>query len=472
MIGREREAKILRRALKKKRSSMIAVVGRRRVGKTFMIETVYKDHMIFNLIGQQHTERSLQLENFTDKLGEYIGGDQPLRAPHSWKEAFDRLKQYLAERKTARRRVVFFDEVPWLDTHKSGFLSQLSYFWNDWAVKNQIVLVICGSAASWMIDKVINDKGGLHNRIDHLIHLAPFTLAETKLYLQKQQVRLDPYQISQLYMAIGGIPHYLQHIQNGETAPQAIQRICFGADAPLRREFDNLYAALFDRPEGHIKVIRALSKKWKGMTRKEIILHSKMSNGGGISKIIDELEQSSFITSYSPFGKKSRETLYRLTDEYSLFYLTFIERSATSDNVWQQLSQGKKVAAWYGYAFESLCLKHIGSIKAALGISGLYTEESGYVHQGDDVFSGLQVDLVIDRADRAIHLCEMKYHGDKVTITKRYADQLRARKSAFTHFTKTKKFLFTTLVTTYGLNANHHSLGLVDHVITLNQLFK
>ena len=472
MIGRTEESKILREVLSSPVSSMIAVVGRRRIGKTYLIETIYKDNMIFNLIGQQHAERISQLENFADKLQAYSKSTQPLKVPKHWKEAFDRLKEYLIVHKTSKRKVIFFDELPWLDTHRSGFLSQLSYFWNDWAVKNGVIVVICGSAASWMINKVVNHRGGLHNRINHLIQLQPFTLTEIKAYFRKSNIKLDAYQIIQLYMAIGGVPHYLKQVRRGETAAQNIQRICFSANGLLRNEFHNLYAALFDRPEGHIEVIRALSKKWKGLTRKEIIQHSQLSNGGGLSKILEELSRSSFITSYQPYGKKKRQTLYRLTDEYSLFYLTFIEGSTTKDNVWQQLSQKQAVKSWQGYAYESLCLKHIDRIKAVLGISGLYTEESGFIHAGDDTMSGIQIDLLMDRPDNAIHLCEMKFYNDKISITKDYAEKLRNRRSAFQYFTKTKKFLFTTLITTYGLNVNQNSLGLIDHVITMDQLFE
>jgi len=439
MVGRQHEVRLLRGILDKEVSAMVAVIGRRRIGKTYLVETVCKQHMAFNLIGQQHADRASQLQNFADKLQAYSKSALPLKAP---------------------------------DTHRSGILSALSYFWNDWGVKNNVTLIICGSAASWMINKVVNAKGGLHNRINHLISLAPFTLYETKLYLRRQGVNLDHYQLTMLYMAMGGVPHYLQQVQKGETAAQNIQRICFDRNGLLRHEFDNLYRALFDRPEGHIEVIKVLSTKWKGLTRNEIIKTSKFTNGGGLSTILDELIKSSFITSYLPYGKKVRETLYRLTDEYSLFYLTFIEGSSTGPGVWQQLSQKRVVSTWQGYAFESLCLKHVVNIKSALGISGLHTTESSYVHRGDDVHDGIQVDLVIDRPDNAIHLCEMKYFNDEVTVTKDYARKLRSRRSAFQYFTKTKKFLFTTLMTTYGLNSNKHSLGLIDQVLTIDNLFE
>ena len=471
MIGREDEVRQLEGIVAAEEASMVAVIGRRRVGKTYLIESTYKNDIAFNLIGQQHAERAIQLQNFADKLQEYTGSALSIKPPTNWREAFTQLKEYLQKRKSKKRRVLFFDELPWLDTHRSGFLSQLSYFWNDWAVNQNIIVVICGSAASWMIEKVINNKAGLHNRVNHLIQLEPFSLAETQLFLKSKKINLDHYQISLIYMAIGGIPYYLDQIVAGETAAQTIQRLCFSKNGFLRREFDNLYSALFDRPEGHVTVIKALAKKWKGLTRNEIIKYSDLTNGGGLTKILEELTRSSFITSYKPFGKKSRQTLYRLTDEYSLFYLTFIEGSTVQKRMWEQLSQKRVVGAWQGYAFESLCLKHVGKIKEALGIAGMYTEESGFQHSGDSTYDGLQIDLLLDRADGAINLCEMKFFNDEVVINKKYAEQLRRRKTAFQYFAKTKKYLFTTLVTTYGLKSNQHSLGLIDHVITLDQLF-
>jgi len=471
MIGRAAEQRTLLGALKVEKSAMIAVIGRRRVGKTYLIEQTYEKHMSFHMIGQKDADRDTQLANFTDKLTSYTSSGYALKVPDNWDEAFAQLRRYLGGWRSKKKKVVFFDEVPWLDTHRSGFLSALSYFWNDWGVKNNIVLVICGSAASWMINKVVNDKGGLHNRIDHLIQLEPFTLSETKAYLKKRNIRLDDHQIAHLYMVVGGIPYYLAQVEAGKTAVQIIQQLCFDKGGSLRYEFDNLYAALFDHPEGHIDVIKTLSKKKKGLSRKEIIQHSNQTNGGGLTKILEELQRSSFITEYRPYGKKKRETLYRLTDEYSLFYLKFIKGTKPTKGHWLKKSQTPSVKTWYGYAFESMCLKHIDGIKAALGISGLYTEESSYLHKGDDAYDGIQIDLLIDRADKAIHLCEMKYYDSEVLISKKYARQLEERKAAFRHHSGAKSFLFTTLITTHGLRSNQHSLGLIDQTITLDQLF-
>lgn len=471
MIGREEESKYLLDALSTGRSEMIAVIGRRRVGKTYLVKEVYKEHLLFQLTGTQYATIEEQLYNFTQKMNEY-DREVLYTVPGNWTEAFLQLKRYLIRKKSKQRKVIFFDELPWLASRRSGFLEAFTYFWNDWASEADMVIVVCGSAASWMIDNVINHKGGLHNRITKRIHLEPFTLKETALFLKKNKVFLDYYQIIQLYMIMGGIPYYLNEINSGETAAQNINRICFGKSGLLRTEFQNLYAALFEFHENHVSIVEALSTKWKGMTRNEIIQASGFTNGGGLTKILYELTSSSFITAYQPFGKKKRDTLYRLTDEYSLFYLKFIKDAHTSKtDVWLQYMQTPKYQAWSGYAFECLCLKHITSIKKALGIPALYTEESSFISKGNETTQGIQIDMLIDRKDNAINICEMKFLSNEMTVSKEYATVLRRRREAFREITRTKKHLFTTLITTYGLIHNEYSLGTIDQVVTVDEFF-
>ena len=265
--------------------------------------------------------------------------------------------------------MVFFDELPWLDTHRSGFLNAFGFFWNSWAVKKNIVVVICGSAASWMIQKVVHNKGGLYNRITKRLHLQPFSLRETELYLQNKGLNLNRYQITELYMAMGGIPHYLKEIQKGESVAQSIDRTCFAKGGTLYDEFEQLYPSLFENAESHMAVVRALAAKPSGLSRLEIGQISGISNGGGLSKTLEELQHSGFITEYLPFGRVKRDSLFRLSDEYSLFYLKFIETlKKEGAGIWQSFHASPAFHAWSGYAFESICLKHVPEIKKALGI--------------------------------------------------------------------------------------------------------
>jgi hypothetical protein len=473
MIGREAEAAILYGAMQSSSSEMIAITGRRRIGKTYLVKHVCKKQMSFYLTGMQNASKERQLLNFSNKLSEF--GKSKKKSPDvpaSWGEAFQQLTQYLHQTKTAYKKVIFFDELPWLSTKKSGFVEELGYFWNNWASTANVVLIVCGSAASWITDNIINQKGSLHNRVTKVIKLDPFTLKETELFLKGKKVTLDKYQVAQIYMAIGGVPYYLNEIEPGETAVQNIGRICFSKTGLLRNEFNNLYAALFEHHENHVAVITALAGKWKGLTRAEIIKLSHFTNGGGLTKVLIELEASAFISKYIPFGKKSRETLYRLTDEYSLFYLKFIkDQTNYKASTWLQISKTSAYTAWSGYAFESLCLKHTENIKHALGISAVFTQESSFISRGDQSKAGIQIDLLIDREDRAITICEMKFSTGLFLLTKDYASKLLQKKETFRQASGTRKQLFIALVCTYGLQQNAHSLGLVDQVITLQQLF-
>jgi uncharacterized protein len=470
MVGRLAEINIMQQLLTSPKAEMLAVYGRRRVGKTYLIKHVYRSNMSFEFTGTQKASLRNQLFKFAEKLKEFLVLPENYTPPQTWFEAFNHLKIYLP--KSDQKQVIFFDELPWIDTPRSNFLEEMGYWWNDWASNQNIVVVVCGSAAAWMIKKLLNHKGGLHNRVTQKVNLKPFTLAETRLYLESINVQWDDYQIIQFYMSVGGIPTYLQEAKQGETPTQTIDRALFTKDGGLRNEFTNLYAALFEEYENHIIIIKTLAEKWIGMTRQEIIAKSKFKDGGGLSKILEELEASSFIMQIPSFQKKSKDVMYRLTDEYSIFYIKFIEgKTIMGKNIWLKQSSEEKYKKWAGYAFENLCLKHTEAIKMALGITGIYTETSSFYYKGDDDTTGFQLDMLIDRADRAINLCEMKFYNDDFYMNDEYATILRQRREGFRRITKTKKTLFNTLITTYGIKHSKNSQSQIDHVITMDKLF-
>lgn len=473
-IGRKKEKALLEKALHSTDSEMIAIIGRRRVGKTYLIRSVYNEKIDLEFTGVQNASRKEQLTSFHFLLSRYVETTISSTVPDNWLTAFHLLIEVLESKKRSKeKQIVFFDELPWLASKKSGFLKALGFFWNNWATKNNIIVVICGSAASWMIQKVVKDKGGLHNRITKRIHLKPFTLLETKSFLESKQLKLNHYQLVLIYMIMGGVPHYLKEIVAGKSAIQNIDDICFSQNGLLADEFQNLYPALFEQSERHIAVIRALATKWKGLTRTGIIKLSKLPDGGGATKVLDELEYSGFITTYYPFGKKKKNKLYRLTDEYSLFYLNFIEQNKRNvKGVWKILSQSATFKSWSGFAFESLCLKHIDHIKKALEIAGIYSEASSFIFKGTDYLSGIQIDLLIDRNDQVINICEMKFHQTDFGINKSYAEQLRKKKMVFQEVTKTKKQLFLTLISTYGVHTNPYSQELIDNDLTIDIFFE
>ena len=472
-IGREKEQAVLQKALQSDESEMIAVIGRRRVGKTFLIRSVFEQHIRFELTGQQNATVKRQLNNFAFQMGEFFGENALDKMPDDWQEAFQQLIIALRKGETKEKIVLFFDEIPWLSMRKSGFLEGLDFFWNSWAVKKNIVVVICGSAASWMIRKVVYHKGGLHNRITKQIHLQPFDLYETELFLKSKNVQLDRYQILQVYMAMGGIPHYLKELENGKSAVQNIERLCFLSTGLLADEFQKLYPALFEKPDNHIAIITALAQKWKGLTRQEIIEDTKMSDGGGLTRCLEELVSSGFVSEYVAFSNRKKDIYYRLTDEYSLFYLKFIQnRKKQAADTWQHFSQTPQYTAWAGYAFESICLKHTAQIKKALGIAGIYTETSGFYHRGTANEKGLQIDLLLDRRDNVIDLFELKFYNEPLRLDKSDALALREKMGNFKHLTQTRKQLFLSFLTTFGLETNENSIGLVNHSLTMDILFE
>ncbi|MEN0006446.1 MAG: ATP-binding protein [Bacteroidota bacterium] len=473
LIGRKKEQGILAEALASDEPEMLAVIGRRRVGKTFLIRSFFGDQIDMEFTGVQNASRQEQLASFHFLLSQY--SDQgPVDLPKNWLEAFHQLITVLTKKKDdQKKRILFFDELPWLASKKSGFLKALGFFWNNWASKNNILVIICGSAASWMIQKVVQDKGGLHNRITRRINLKPFNLAETEAFLNSKHLKLNRYQVVLLYMIMGGIPHYLKEVKAGKSAIQNIEDICFSEEGLLTDEFSRLYPALFERAENHILVIKALAEKWKGLTRKEIIKIAKLPDGGGTTKILNELMHSGFISSYYPFGKKRKDMLYRLTDEYSLFYLKFIAtRRRNERGAWQALSQTATFKSWTGYAFESLCLKHIDAIKRALEIGGIYSEASSFLFRGNDSLPGIQIDLLIDRNDQVINIVEIKFKKEPFPITKAYAEQLQAKIAVFKAVSQTSKQIFLTMISSFGIIENKHSIGLVDNSLTLDTLFE
>jgi hypothetical protein len=469
VIGRVLEIEALNRLFESPESSFIAITGRRRVGKTYLINTRFQKEMTFHFSGLLNAtmEQQLQSFSFQMKMNFKKAGDKGI--PTNWMEAFAQLDAQFRSMKTERKKVVFIDELPWLDTHKSGFIPALEWFWNTACVRQNVLLIVCGSATSWMIRKIVNNKGGLHNRLTGRIHLKPFTLKETSDFLRYRKIHLSPHQITQLYMALGGIPHYLNDVRQGESAMQVIDRMCFQKDGLLVNEFENLYRALFKNAEIHLKVVMALSSKNSGLTRQELLSLTKLQDGGAFTNVLEELEWCNFIHVTHGYGKVKKDNLYRLTDEFSLFYLQFMYKK--HDINWMQLSSTPKWVSWTGYAFENCCLKHLTELKKILGISGVYTEVSSFYSAGTKGVEGTQIDLLIDRKDGIIHLCEMKFYDSEFLVSKDFAKNMERKIRVFREKTKTRKTIFPTLITFNGMKHNEYSVGLIQQHVELEQLF-
>ena len=471
LIGRSAEVEIMQDLLKSTTPEMLAMYGRRRVGKTYLIQTVYKDQLVFECSGLQQGRLEMQLRNFWLSLVRNTSPEFYMQTPSTWLEAFEILGHYLKEIRGQKKYVIFLDELPWFDTPRSGFLAALANFWNVWGVKNpRLILVLCGSAASWMISHILHNRGGLHNRVTRKIRLLPFNLQETKQYLKHRHVILQDYDLVQLYMAIGGVPYYLNLVRPGKSVAQIIQLLFFDKHAQLRDEFEMLYASLFSSYEQHVKVVKALAAANYGLTRNQILEKTGEQSSGSFTQYLTELEASGFIMAIQPFQNKKKEVIYRLNDELSLFFLRFLSRRRTTD--WLTMATQQSYKIWCGLAFENVCLKHIDQIETALGIHGIATAVSSFISVGKDQAEGVQIDMIIDRADNCINICEMKFYNTELEISKSHSHDLKRKMELFRTYTQTRKNIFITMVTTFGVKRNANMLSVITNSIEIQALFK
>ena len=470
MVGREKEIARLNQIYDSDESEFVAVYGRRRVGKTYLVREVFANRILFMHTGRANAAMKQQLAAFRASLQEQgLANCPPLG---SWLEAFQELKR-LINSSGALRKVLFIDELPWLDTPKSGFLSELEGFWNQWAsARKDIVLVVCGSATSWIINKVLRNRGGLHNRVTAQIPLEPFTLGECERYAVSRGMAPSRAEIVEYYMVLGGIPYYWRFLDKGLSLSQNIDALFFASGAPLRLEFSELYSSLFRHEEPYVRIVSALGRRRVGLGREEISEETGLASNGRLTGLLEELEQCGFIRKYRAFGLRRREAIYQLIDNFTLFYFQFMQGNHGGDvNFWSNSINSHVRLAWEGLAFERVCLQHVRQIKAALGISGVLTEVSSWrrppsANEG----RGAQIDLVIDRADRLVNLCEMKFSGDEYAIDDAEEKRLRNRRAAFIEETGTRKGCHVTMVTTYGIKRNRHS-GIIQSQVTMDQLF-
>ena len=456
--------------MESERSEFVVVYGRRRIGKTFLVRRFFKDNYAFSFVGKHEMRREQQLAEFAKELMCYSHSTFVPQLKN-WTEAFDALQRLLETYNIPGKKVVFFDEMPWMDTPKSDFVSALENFWNGWAnMRDDIVLVACGSGTSWMVDKLLHNQGGLFNRITQKIYLRPFKLSEMEQYLDEKHFGWNRYQIAQCYMILGGIPFYLTLLNPKLSLLSNIDELFFAdAHAMLRTEYNELYSTLFKRPDNYLAVIRMLTERKEGFTRKEINEKTKLG-GAALSKILSDLEQCDFIFSYARYGNAKNNAIYRIKDFYTLFYYKYVNGIDTKDSLrWTHLSSTPQVSSWQGFSFELLCLLHLDEIKKALGIDRILNDASAWRSRQPE--QNTQIDLVIERADHNINLCEMKFSSGMYAIDKGYEQKLRERMSIFLAETMTRCSTRITMVTTYGVLQNKHS-GIVNDEVLLDDLFE
>ena len=474
MVGREKERAELERIYRSKQAELVAIYGRRRVGKTYLVDEVFQDKIIFRHAGlsplKEDTNNLLraQLEHFYNSLK--LFGLETKHRPRNWLDAFFMLEQLLQSKDDGSRQVVFLDELPWLDTPRSGFIRAFEGFWNTFGChRKNLLVIICGSANSWMMNELINNHGGLYGRVTHEIKLSPFTLSECEEYYKSKNVPFSRYDIVQSYMIFGGIPYYMGYMSEELSLAQNIDKVFFDKGANLRLEYDRLFESVFKRPDIIKSIVEILYKRNMGYTRKEIADKLKISDGGHLTKDLNALIASDFIVKYVPFGLDKKE-YYKLVDPFCLFYIHFVKKQIEENNhYWQQNSENQKVVVWRGLAFENVCFNHIEQIKEAIGIKNVITSESAWTKKvGDE--EGIQIDMLISRKDNAINMCEIKFYSDDFVVTKEYYKTMQQRIEALRSLVSPKMSIYSTLITTYGLKKNEYS-GAFIKTITFEDLF-
>jgi uncharacterized protein len=470
MIGRINERMILSEALESKESELIAIYGRRRVGKTYLIREHYANDIVFAMSGLFEATLPEQLFEFQASLVNYGFKNRKSVQPTDWFEAFGLLKQHI-EKLGSKKKVIFFDEFPWMCNKRSRFLTAFESFWNGWAsARKDLVVVICGSASSWMLRNIEKSKGGLYNRVTSRIVLAPFTLHETELFFKEKKISLSRKHISDLYMMLGGIPHYLKQVRKSETPNMAVERLIFKDGGLLANEFEHLFNSLFGEGGLHKTIVEILCKHRYGMQRDMLLSKLNIQSSGWFTNIIEDLVSSGFLQVQQQFGKKSKEAVIKVVDNYCLFYVNFKKSNKYIAKNFTSNSSAWKT--WSGLTFENICFFHQKQILLALGINGISTAVYQWQHKGDETMSGAQVDMLIHRSDGSIHLCEIKFNENPFIVTKKYAIEMRSKISSFSYFSTNRDTTFVTFICAGGVVNNTEYASLVDSNITLDDLFK
>lgn len=476
MIGRKQEVKELNKLYNRNQAELLAIYGRRRVGKTYLVDETFDGRITFRHAGLSPAEENsrgllnLQLEHFYNSLE--LHGMEKCEKPKSWLDAFLLLEKFLQKIDDGSRQVVFLDELPWLDTPKSGFIRAFEAFWNTWGChRKNLMVIVCGSANSWIQDKLINNHGGLYNRVTYEIKLSPFNLSECEEFYKSKAVKLSRYDITQSYMIFGGIPYYMGYVDGEMSLAQNVDRLFFKKNGILRDEYDRLFASVFVNPEAVKSIVHLLYQRNSGYTRREITEKLGITDGGRLSRNLNALISGDFIIKYVPFGCKKREEHYKLIDPFCMFYLHFISnQKKVNEKYWQQNVTSSPVSIWRGFAFENVCFNHVEQIKTALGISGVISENSAWSKKGDDE-EGTQIDLLISRNDNVVNMCEIKYYSGDFSVNKDYYKVLLRRQAILTEKVSPKTTIHSTLITTFGLTQNEYS-NIFTNVIVLDDLFK
>lgn len=475
LIGRKKEIQELEKAYRSGQFEFIALYGRRRVGKTYLVSQVFEDRISFRHAASPNDEErqdekgllKMQLEVFYGSL--LAQGLKESKKPNSWVEAFLLLIRLFEGKDPAERWVIFLDEFPWMDTKRSNFIEAFSWFLNFWAANQKNLMIIAaGSSTSWMLNNLIHSTGGLYNRVTNPIRLSPFRLQETEQFFREKGFDLSRYSIARIQMAFGGIPYYLNFLDRGEGLSRFVDRMLFEKGAKLGLEYDTLFRSSFEKGDLARKIAEYLGKRSSGYTRKEIVEGLKISDGKAVKDALDALQEGDFVLEYVPYKEAQNKKRYRLIDPFCIFYLHFVAGKRSLDPSF--FADSVEPNSWIGAAFENLCAAHLEQIKRALVISKLSSIEFSLVFPKEEDKKGAQVDLVLVRKDRIVNLCEMKFYGKPYVQTEKEHHSLTNRVARLKETLPATYSIAPVLITVFEPSSGGYPDDYVQ-VLTLDDLF-
>lgn len=466
-VGRELELKKLRAIGEADEPSIVVVYGRRRVGKTELLEQAFRHRNILKFEGIEGLSEKDQYANAMRQLAKYVGEDLLTKVQiTSWSEFFDLVARYTKE----GTWTIYLEELQWLANYESKLLSELKYAWDNQFRRNpKLLLILCGSAPSFMLEKVVHSKA-LYNRSQHEIHLQELSISETKLFLKNRSDR----EIFNAYLSVGGIPEYLKWVDKESSVFQGLCTHAFTSGSFFSREFEKIFTSSLANNKHYREIIETLSR-CKFLSREELAEKLKLTSGGTLSILLTDLEKCGFISKYCPYNLSNSSNVirYAIADNYLHFYFNFIRpiQSKIENGDYNEVPQSAikmdSYAKWLGFAFERWCRKYSRVIAKILGFSGVQYRSGAYFSRATNKKDpGYQIDLVFDRADKVYTICEMKYLQSPAGI--KVIGDMERKLSFFPN--KGKNTIHKVLICNEGADTAVLNRVYFDHVITYKDL--
>ncbi|MFH1654342.1 MAG: ATP-binding protein [Pseudomonadota bacterium] len=482
-VGRRDEIRRLDEIVERKRASFIVVYGRRRVGKTELIEQYFCNDTVLKFEGieidkedvRNYDERQkFQIDQSLKRLAKYL--DNPLIGKvqcRTWGDFFD----ILSEVATKQNVVIYFEEIQWLANYESHFFSELKPFWDDrWRHNEKLKLVICGSSTSFIVGQLLSNKA-IYSRSQEEFHLREFNLMEIRDYLGNKGHKET--MLAQL--TVGGIPEYLGRLKEKGTVLSNLCKNSFRPDAFFSLEKDKIFISSLSRNHNYQKIVEYLGR-CKFATALEITkaIKGDSAGGGSVTRLLEDLSRCGFIKRYTPIHKDDQSKLirYSISDEYLQFYFRFIKPKLTKiqnksyvENTLQGINK-RSFETVMGFNFERWCQKNASLFAKILGFSGVEYESGSFFDAKTQMQEkGFQIDLMYIIKGSKIIICEIKFYDG--LVDNRVCEEVKRKIELFQlSMQRYKNYTYeAVLITTEGVRDSATIQATFDHIITFEDIF-